>query len=277
MLVLGVVLAVGMGAVLGLLGGGGSILTVPILVYVIGMGPKHAIATSLLVVGVTSLAGMGQHARRGNVRWRTGLVFGAVAMLGAYAGGRVAALLPGSLLLLLFAALMLVTGVAMLRRRAAPAVAARPAPTGARWLWRLVLQGLAVGGLTGLVGAGGGFVIVPALVLLGGLGMTAAIGTSLLVIAMNSFAGLAGHLAHETIDLRIAALVTLAAVIGSFGGAALASRLRQDTLRRAFAWLVLAMATFMIYRQVRPSAAPPAAAVTAPARVSTLASAGAAR
>lgn len=264
MLALGVVLAVGMGAVLGLLGGGGSILTVPILVYVIGMDAKQAIATSLLVVGVTSLAGMGQHSRRGNVRWRTGLVFGAVAMLGAYGGGRVAALLPGSLLLMLFAALMLVTGTAMLRRRRAPDAASKPAPTGGRWLARLVLQGLAVGSLTGLVGAGGGFVVVPALVLLGGLGMGAAIGTSLLVIAMNSFAGLAGHLAHESIDLQIAAMVTLAAVVGSFGGAALASRLRQETLRRAFAWLVLAMATVMIYRQVRPAiGAHTAAAVTA--------------
>ena len=115
MLILAILLALPMGLVLGLLGGGGSILTLPILVYALGLGAKEAIATSLLVVGLTTVVGTVQHARAGNVRYKTGLVFGVFAMAGAYMGGVLAACIPGSLLILLFIALMLVTAVAMLR------------------------------------------------------------------------------------------------------------------------------------------------------------------
>ena len=164
MIALAVVLAVFVGVSLGLLGGGGSILAVPLLVYVAGMDAKEAIATSLLVVGTTSAVALIPHARAGRVRWRTGLLFGAAGMVGAYAGGRVAEFIPGTVLLVAFSLMMLATAVAMIRGRRAPA---KPAHTELP-VGRVLLDGVVVGLVTGLVGAGGGFLIVPALVLLGG-------------------------------------------------------------------------------------------------------------
>jgi uncharacterized membrane protein YfcA len=250
-LTLGLALAVLVGVSLGLLGGGGSILTVPILVYVLGQGTHEAIATSLLVVGVTSLAALVPHARGGRVRWKTGLLFGATSMVGAYGAGRVAHLVPGIVLLLAFGAMMLVTAIAMMRGKREPAPAASTAPRAdGLWLLEIVLEGLAVGAVTGLVGAGGGFLVVPALVLLGGLSMRDAVGTSLLVIAMKSSAAFAGYLGSTTIDLELAAMVTGAAVVGSFGGAALAGKVRQDLLRRGFAWFVVVMAVFLLSQEI---------------------------
>ncbi len=246
MLALVVVLSVLVGVSLGLLGGGGSILTTPILIYGVGLEPKAAIATSLLVVGITSLAALAPHARAGNVEWRTGLVFGAAGMVGAYGGGVLAGYLPARLLLLLFAGMMLATAVAMFRGRRAP-----ESPSAhARSTGKIVAEGLVVGAVTGLVGAGGGFLVVPALVLLGGLPMNKAVGTSLLVIALKSFAGYAGHASHETIDLGLAATVSLAAVFGSFGGSLLATRVSPESLRRGFAGFVLVMALFVVYQQI---------------------------
>ncbi len=246
MLLVAAALSILMGLALGLLGGGGSILTVPILLYVVGLPTKTAIATSLLVVGLTSLTGVIQHGRVGNVRWGTGLVFGGVAMVGAYLGGRAAAFVPGPVLLIIFASLMVVTAVGMLRPKkggdAEPVEKAFSFP-------KIAAQGLVVGALTGLVGAGGGFLIVPALVFLAGLSMHEAVGTSLLVITMNSGAGIAGQLAHVHLDLRVAAIVAAAAVVGSVVGTTLARRVPQAALRRIFAWFVLAMAGFILYRQ----------------------------
>ena len=246
----GILLAVLIGISLGLLGGGGSILTVPILVYVIGLPPHEAIALSLLVVGTTSLAALVPHARRGGVRWKTGALFGVTSMAGAFGAGKLAHLVPATVLLLLFGAMMLVTAVAMMRaRRAAdhdgPEGRLRELP-----IAKIVLEGLAVGAVTGLVGAGGGFLVVPALVLLGRLPMRTAVGTSLLVIAMKSFAGFAGYLESVSIDWPLAAAVTAAAVIGSFGGAALAGRLPQRLLRRGFAWFVVVMAVFILVQEI---------------------------
>ena len=244
MLLVGALLAVLMGVALGLLGGGGSILTVPILVYVLDTGAKEAIATSLLVVGVTSLAGLVSHARTRSVEWRTGLVFGGVAMVGAYGGGLLARLFSGDVLLILFAVLMAVTGAAMLRGRGERERNAKPRPFIG---WKVALEGLGVGAVTGLVGAGGGFLVVPALVLLGGLDMRRAIGTSLLVIAMKSFAGLGGHLSHVDINWGVAGAVSAAAVIGTFAGAAFAQKLDPARLRQGFAAFVLVMAAVMVY------------------------------
>jgi len=238
------VLAALVGVVLGLLGGGGSILMVPLLVLVAGLDPKEAIATSLLVVGVTSLAALVPHALAGRVRWRTGIGFGLAAMVGAYAGGRIAEFIPGRVLLGAFAVLMLATAVAMIRgrRNQAPGTA----PTGrASWV-RSTLQGVVVGLVTGTVGAGGGFLVVPALVLFGGMPMGAAVGTSLLVIAMNSAAGFAGHLASVTIDWPFAAAVTGLAVAGSIVGGLLAGRVPQERLRTAFGWFVLVMGVVVL-------------------------------
>ena len=243
-MLLAILLSVAIGVSLGLLGGGGSILTMPILVYVVGLETKSAIATSLFVVGATSLSAMVAHARAGRVRWRVGASFGAASMIGAFAGGRVAHLLPSALLLGGFTAVMVLTGVMMLRPRQETTGAAS-AP-----FQRTAIVGVLVGALTGVVGAGGGFVVVPALAMLCGLPIGEAIATSLLVIAMNSFAGFAGSIGHVHVDPRIAAIVTVAAVVGSFGGALLAGRIRPESLRRGFALFVLGMAAMMTYRQL---------------------------
>ncbi|MBH5334088.1 sulfite exporter TauE/SafE family protein [Streptomyces pactum] len=237
------------GVSLGVLGGGGSILTVPILVYLAGQDTKEAIATSLLVVGVTGLAALVPHARARRVRWRTGLLFGAFSMAGAYGGGRLAEYLPGTLLLVAFALMMLATAVAMLRGPRGGRERARSAPAELP-LKHIAVEGLVVGAVTGLVGSGGGFLVVPALAILGGLPMGIAVGTSLLVIAMKSFAGLAGHLAGVEIDWRLALTVTAAAVAGSLVGGRLAGRIPQDALRTAFGWFVVVLGVFVLAQQL---------------------------
>jgi len=246
-LALTVVLAVGIGISLGLLGGGGSILAVPLLVYVANLPAKEAIATSLLVVGVTSAVGVIPHARAGRVRWRTGVIFGLAGMTGAYAGGRLAGYIPASVLLGGFAVMMLATAAAMIPGRRSHA--GKPVPHELPFV-RVVVDGVAVGLVTGLVGAGGGFLVVPALALLGGLPMPVAVGTSLLVIAMKSFAGFAGYLSATSIDWTLAAAVTAAAVLGSLAGAKLAGRIREDLLRKAFGWFVVAMGSFVLAQQI---------------------------
>jgi uncharacterized membrane protein YfcA len=248
------VLSVLIGLSLGLLGGGGSILTVPILVYAAGLAPKDGIATSLLVVGVTSLAATLTHAHGGRVAWRVGALFGVASMIGAYAGGRLAHVLPAKALLAAFTLMMAVTAVTMMRPRHDGAAVQVTELRGAA-LARAAGIGIAIGLLTGVVGAGGGFVIVPALVLLSGLPMRTAVGTSLLVISMNSFAGFAGSLSHATIHWSLALAVTIASVVGSLAGAALAGRVNPESLRKGFAWFVLAMAVFMVAKQLPPGAA----------------------
>ncbi|GGV40148.1 sulfite exporter TauE/SafE family protein [Streptomyces griseoflavus] len=259
-LTLVLVLALLVGVSLGLLGGGGSILTVPLLVYVAGMDAKEAIATSLFVVGVTSAVGMINHARGGRVRWRTGVLFGAAGMAGAYTGGLIGGHIPDMVLLIAFAVMMIVTAAAMLRgrRTTGPDRAHRQLPVG-----RVLLDGAAVGLATGLVGAGGGFLVVPALALLGGLPMPVAIGTSLLVIAMKSAAGFAGYLSSVQIDWGLTLAVTGFAVVGSLAGARLAGRVPADVLSRLFAWFVLAMGTFVLVQQAPARIAVPVLAALA--------------
>ncbi|GAA3458657.1 sulfite exporter TauE/SafE family protein [Saccharothrix longispora] len=241
------VAAVFVGLALGVLGGGGSILTVPVLVYLAGVDAKQAIAMSLFVVAVTSAVGAVGHARAGRVRWRTGLLFGAAGMAGAYGGGRLAAFVPGAWLLAGFGVMMVATAVAMIRGRSAPATegAPRELPVG-----RVLVEGVVVGAVTGLVGAGGGFLVVPALALLGGLPMAAAVGTSLVVIAMKSFAGLAGYLATVHVDWSLTALVTAAAVVGALLGSRLAGRVPEHVLRRGFGWFVVVMGGVVLAGQV---------------------------
>ncbi|KUM73265.1 sulfite exporter TauE/SafE family protein [Streptomyces curacoi] len=236
------------GASLGVLGGGGSILTVPMLVYLAGTQTKEAIATSLFVVGVTSAAGVVTHARAGRIRWRTGLLFGLAGMAGAHAGGRLAESVPGTVLLIAFALMMIATAGAMIRGRRGE----RKQPHRELPVLHVLSEGVVVGFVTGLVGAGGGFLVVPALALLGGLPMTVAVGTSLLVIAMNSFAGLAGHLTGARIDWGLAALVTATAVVGSQLGCRLTGRIPQDALRRSFGWFVAVMGVFVLGGQLPP-------------------------
>lgn len=233
------------GITLGVLGGGGSILAVPILTYVADLPAKEAIATSLVVVGVTAAFALIPHARGGHVEWRTGAVFAVTSMIGSYGGGLAAGWFSGGALLLLFAGMMVVTALAMIRD-AGPRGANR---TGALPVKLVIVEGALIGALTGLVGAGGGFLVVPALVILGGMEMRKAIGTSLLVIAAKSFSGVAGHLAHVSLDLELAGTFAGTAVAGSVAGAFMAQRLPQDMLRRGFAWFVLTMAAVMAWRE----------------------------
>lgn len=260
MIALTLALAVLVGVALGILGGGGSILMVPLVAYVAGMDAKAAIATSLLVVGATSAVGVISHARAGRVQWRVGLIFGAAGMAGAYLGGLLARFVPGQVLLIGFALMMVGTAIAMLRGRTAEADAAEsqalPVP-------KILAEGLAVGLVTGLVGAGGGFLVVPALVLLGGLAMPVAVGTSLVVIAMKSFAGLAGYLASVQIDWSLALLVTGAAVLGGLMGARLTGFVKPDALRQGFGWFVLAMSSVIFAQEVHPAVGLATAALTA--------------
>ncbi len=247
MIALTVALAVLVGVSLGLLGGGGSILTVPLLAYVAGMDAKQAIATSLLVVGATSAVGAISHARAARVQWRVGLVFGAAGMAGAYAGGLLARFIPGTVLLIGFAVMMVATAIAMLRgrRNVESAAGEHPLP-----VLKIIAEGLVVGLVTGLVGAGGGFLVVPALVLLGGLPMPIAVGTSLVVIAMKSFAGLGGYLSSVHIDWTLAAMVTAAAVVGGLLGARLTALVNPDALRKAFGWFVLIMSSVIFAQEI---------------------------
>jgi uncharacterized membrane protein YfcA len=248
-LLLVLALSVVIGLSLGVLGGGGSILTVPILVYVAGFEAKEAIAASLFVVGVTSAVSVFSHARGGRVMWRTGLIFGAAGMAGAFVGGLLGGHIPGQILLIAFAVMMVATSVAMLRGRkkknddgGAPVKHELP-------LGRVLLDGAVVGLVTGLVGAGGGFLVVPALALLGGLPMSVAVGTSLVVIAMKSFAGLAGYLTTVQLDWGVTLGVTVAAIVGTLAGSTLAGRIPEAALRKAFGWFVLAMGTFVLIQQ----------------------------
>lgn len=247
-MILGLLLSLFIGLALGLLGGGGSILAVPILTYVLGVAPKVAIASSLLIVGVTSLAALINHARNGLVVFRTGLPFGAAAMVGAYAGGTVTQFVPDSVLLLLFGAMMFVTAIAMLGGKAVSRTSdASYDPA----LSNIVLHGFGVGAIAGLVGAGGGFLIVPALVLLGGMPMPKAVATSLLVISMQSFAGFVGHLGHATIPWRLVLSMTIVATLASVSGGHLVKKVRPESLRRGFAWLVMLVALLVVAHQAR--------------------------
>lgn len=230
------------GGLLGLLGGGGTILTLPLLLL-LGVEPKPAIAMSLVVVAATAAVAAVRHARAGNLDRRAALLFAPMTAVGGYAGGRAAQWVPGELLLLIFTGLMVAASIAMLR--AAPT---RPRAASGPAAPALALQGVGVGALTGLVGAGGGFLFVPAFALLGGMPMRQAVGTSLVVIAVNSVAALAGQLGHEAIRWELAASITAAAVIGAWGGAHLAGRVPEVRLRRAFGVFVLLVAFWMLAR-----------------------------
>jgi uncharacterized membrane protein YfcA len=259
MSILGLALAALIGVSLGLLGGGGSILTVPILVYVLGYGAKEAIAMSLGVVGTVSLFGSLAHWRTGNVDLRTALPFGVFAMGGAFLGARLGALVSGPVQLTGFAVVMLLAAVSMLR--GGTGAVETPPERRSPALATLGLVGVGMGALTGLVGVGGGFLIVPALVLLARVPMKQAVGTSLLVIAMNSAAGLSGYLGRVEVDWAFMALFTAVAIAGILLGTWLIRYVPQAALKRSFAVFLLVMGTFILYqnRGVLLPGGPPAA------------------
>ena len=243
---MGIVAVLGLliGTLLGLLGAGGSILAVPALVYGAGLPLSVAVPTGLLVVGVTAASAGVTRARAGQVAWRVGGVVAAAGIPATFAGAVVNRALDERLVLAGFALVMLLAGVQMLRKR--ETTGGDCALPGGRVHWRGCLPkalgaGALVGFLTGLFGVGGGFLLVPALVLLLGLPMELAVGTSLVVIAVNSAAGFAAHAGHADLDWTVAAVFTGAAVSGSVIASRVAGRLPMARLRRWFAYLVLAV------------------------------------
>ncbi len=241
-----VALGLVIGASLGLLGGGGSILTVPIFVYVLGFPAKAAIAMSLGVVGVTSAVGALGHWRVGNVNVRTGATFGALAMAGTYVGTRLAADISGATQLAIFGVVMIVAAAFMFRGRTPDAGGEHTRPEA---LALVVFESLAVGLLTGLVGVGGGFLIVPALVLLA-MPMRQAVGTSLLIIATNCAVGFYGYLGHAHFAWSSMALVTVGTLPGIAVGTYLHRFVSQEVLRRGFAVFLLMVAGFILYQNL---------------------------
>ena len=249
MMPLAAVFAALIGLSLGLLGGGGSILTVPVFVYLLGFEAKEAIAASLAVVGATSLFGAVGHWRAGNVNPRVAAVFGAVAMAGTYLGARLAVFFSGAAQLTLFAGVMLLAAYFMFRPKQVADESAGTEPAVREMPLALIAaEGIAVGVLTGLVGVGGGFLIVPALVLLGKVPMKEAVGTSLLVIAMKSAAGFAGYWGQVEVRWGFLALFTAVAIAGILLGTHLARRVPQHALQRAFAAFLLVMGSFILYQ-----------------------------
>lgn len=242
-------LAAVIGLALGMLGGGGSILTVPGFVYLLGIEPKAAIAMSLVVVGTTALAGATSHWRAGNVRIRTAIIFGMIAMVGAYAGARLAAFIPAAVQLAVLGIVLLAAAASMLRPVEAQSTGvSRPHPSPLSP--RLMAVALAVGVLTGIVGVGGGFLIVPALVLLANVPMKQAVGTSLLVIALNSAAGFAGYIGTVTMDWNFVGIFTAVAIAATLAGSHLVRFIRADMLKRAFAVLLIIIGAFVLYQNL---------------------------
>jgi uncharacterized membrane protein YfcA len=226
-------LALLIGFLLGSMGSGGSILTLPVLVYVAGVAPQSAVPMSLAIVGTTSVLAAYLHARRDNFNLKAALLLGATGMIGAYLGSAGTHLISSRTLMLIFAGLLLVVGIVMFRGSVAglPPGICRPL--------RCLTVGAVVGVLTGFLGVGGGFLIVPALVLFAGLDTKMAIGTSLAIIALNSAAGLVGQVRYAELDWTLTTILTGAAFIGMLLGLAAAGRLSEETSRKAFASLLL--------------------------------------
>ena len=236
-------LALLIGISLGALGSGGSIVTLPILVYVAGVAPKSAIGMSMAIVGGTSFLGCYFHWRRGNFRARPAIVFGSTGILGAYIGSTGTHLVSSPVLMLLFSLLMLVVGVRMI------AVRLSTLPPGCECrLNRCIPAGFLVGLVTGFLGVGGGFLIVPALIWFAGLDVRRAIGTSLAIIAANSAAGLAGQLRYARWDWGLTGEILLCSLVGMGFGIVIAARCPERSLRKAFAVAVIGVGMAMAWQ-----------------------------
>jgi uncharacterized membrane protein YfcA len=240
--------AIAIGVSLGLLGSGGSIITVPVLVYLIGQDEKVAIAGSLFVVGSIALVGSLQYVKVGLVDWRNVLVFGIPGMGGTYLGAMIAAFVPGVMQLALFALVMLLASYMMLRPVELTDEEREPRET-----WKIAIDGLIVGVITGLVGVGGGFLIVPALVLLGGIPIHKAVATSLVIIALKSFSGFYKYLdvldeQNLELDWQTLMVVTGLGIAGSYAGAKIAKRMPQRTLKKGFGYFLIVMGIYILVR-----------------------------
>jgi uncharacterized membrane protein YfcA len=247
--VLALILSGAIGVSLGMLGGGGSILAVPMLVYVAGVAAQDAVAMSLAIVGVTSAIASVLHGQQGQLNYKVAALFGGAGMVGAFMGAKFTHLVSNAVLLLLFAALMLIVGTLMLVRHQRESASASAHYTSR--LPRVLLAGVGVGVVTGFLGVGGGFLIVPALVFFTALPMHVAVGTSLLVIAINAAAGFVGHLEQGSIPLALTVAFTVAAIAGTFVGARVAAYIPAQRMRRLFAGFVMLVALFMIVANYR--------------------------
>ncbi len=235
------------GAVFGLFGAGGSILLVPILVYALHLPIKSALATSLLILMITASVATLAHARSRNVSWWLGLRCAAFGMVAAYLGGRVAEFIPERVLLTMFASFVVVASLAMMRRRPveAHAVDPRSIPMG-----KMIAVGAALGFFTGMMGVSGGFLLVPALVLLCGIDVKIAVGTSLLLIALNSTGGFLGFVAHEPVEWQTTLVIAAFNAVGSLVGERLGKRLPGYQLRPAFGAFLLLVGAAMVVQNV---------------------------
>lgn len=261
--IIGYILAALVGISLGLIGSGGSILTVPILVYVMGVNPVLATAYSLFIVGSTALVGGIQSAINKRVDFKTVLIFGIPSIAAVYATRMwLVPMIPKEImtigsftvtkpiaLMLLFAIVMILASVSMIRN-GKKSTAEENAPMTYNYPL-ILLEGTLVGVLTGLVGAGGGFLIIPALVLLARMPMKLAVGTSLFIIAAKSLIGFIGDLqGSEIIDWKLLGMFTLFAVAGIFAGIALSKKIHGDKLKKAFGWFVLVMGIYIIIKEI---------------------------
>ncbi len=238
------------GLSLGLLGAGGSILTVPTLIYLVGQEEKLAIASSLFVVGCISVGGAIFSSKKKLVDQRSVLLFAPPGMAGTWLGAAISGHITGTAQLVLFALIMLLVSILMIRPRQNSA-----GPAKKKWNLKVSLGAAGAGIITGIVGVGGGFLIIPALVLLGGLEMNRAVGTSLVIIALNSFAGFIKHMdvlaAHNlALDWNLMVCFASVGIIGSITGMTFGTRLPQQTLRRAFGVLLIFMAGFVLTTQL---------------------------
>ena len=259
MTILIIIAGIATGILLGLLGSGGSIITIPALIYLLGVNPKSAIAISLGIVAITATVSAIQHFRSGNVNLKIAAIFALFGLIGTYAGTKLGILTPVTVQLGLFALVMYAAAYKMLKPKlrfnavGADVVKNTPEITyvigslPAR-IGYLALLGLAVGLLTGMVGVGGGFLIVPALVLLSGLPMKQAIGTSLVVVAVNSGTGFSGYLGVVPIDYTLMATFTAVAIAGSIIGGKISQYVSPDRLKRGFGVFLVIVATYILIK-----------------------------
>jgi hypothetical protein len=239
------------GIVLGLFGSGGSIIAMPALMLLLDVEAKSAIAMSLGIVAVTATLSAWDHWRRGNVNVRVATVFGLFGIIGTFAGAKLGVLTPVVVQLVLFALVMYAAAWKMLKPALVPqfaAVGGVPPTVVEVRMGHIAAHGIGVGLLTGVVGVGGGFLIVPALALLSGLRMKLAIGTSLAIVAAKSYAGFFGYLGAVPIDWPLMASFTAVTIVGSFAGTRLAHRFSQETLKRSFGGFLVIVATYILIK-----------------------------